>query len=212
MKPRIAMVDDEVDIVESYTDLLSDKYDITSFNSVDGFLFAAKKPSHKPFELVVVDYNLGEKNGLEIVVELKKLNVAVPFILMSGYLNKDSTLKAHNLGVSKILEKPVHFETLDEEIASLLLESQLQQIQKKTRELAFEVNAVCSSCSIYFNEIAERTQTNQFFDILAKQLSLTNTSFVQHKYFDELKDEIFRHVRTEELLIRQIQRKKLSNI
>lgn len=210
MKPRIAMIDDESDITESYMDLLGDKYDISPFTDPDSFIAQTKKPTNGPYELIVLDYNLGPKSGLDMVVELKKLKVSAPLILMSGYLDKDSTLKAHNLGIAKILEKPVNYQLLDEEISSLLLETQLAMIQKKTRDLAFEVNAVCSTCSIYFNEVAEREQTNQFFDILSRQLSMTNTSFTQHKYFEELQAEIFRHIKTEELLIRQIQRKKMS--
>lgn len=206
------MVDDEGDIIESYIDLLSEKYDISAFPDADTFINYAIRPESAPFELAVIDYNLGGKNGLDMIIELQKLNVTTPFILMSGYLNKDSTLKAHNLGVSKILEKPVNFQILDEEMASVLLETQLRMVQKKTRELAFEVNSICSTCSIYFNEFAERTETNQFFDILSRQLSVTKDSFKQATYFDDLKDEIFRHIKMEELLIRQIHRKKQSSI
>lgn len=204
------MVDDEGDIIESYIDLLSEKYDISAFPDAETFINYVTKPENAPFELAVIDYNLGGKNGLEMIVELKKLNITTPFVLMSGYLNKDSTLKAHNVGVSKILEKPVNYQILDEEMASVLLETQLIGIQKKTRELAFEINSICSACSIYFNEFAERTEANQFFDILSRQLRANNLSFKQATYFDDFKDEIFRHIKTEELLIRQIQRKKSS--
>ncbi|MFZ3231019.1 MAG: response regulator [Pseudobdellovibrio sp.] len=212
MKPRIAMIDDEGDIIESYSDLLCTKYDITAFNSAASFIAYFKTGTNEPFDMIVTDYNLGEQNGLDMIVELKKMSVLTPFLLMSGYLNKESSIKANNLGVTKILEKPVTFQALDQEIASSLLESQLALIQKKTRDLTFEVNAICSACSKYFNEVADRSATNQFFDILSNLLNKQTGAVIQHKYFEDIQAEMYRHVKTEELIIRQIQRKKLAEL
>lgn len=212
MKPRIAMIDDEQDILESYVDLLSPKYEIATFNHPDYFINKVKEIPSYPFEMIVLDYNMGEKNGLDLIVELKKMNVHTPFILMSGYLDKDCTIKANNLGVSKILEKPVPYQILDEEVSAVLLETQLAQIQKKTRDLAFEVNAVLKACSNFFNSEADRHTANRFFDVLENHLKETEHDIIQNRYFEELQTEIFSHLKTEQLLIRQIRRKKISGL
>lgn len=70
-------------------------------------------------DLLIIDYNMPQMNGLECVAELRKRNFNMPVILSSGSLSFDDTeLKKVNIN-SKLL-KPYEFETMLKTIQELL--------------------------------------------------------------------------------------------
>lgn len=70
-------------------------------------------------DLLIIDYNMPQMNGIECVAELRKRNFNMPVILSSGSLNfDDEELKKVNIN-SKLL-KPYEFETMLKTIQELL--------------------------------------------------------------------------------------------
>ncbi len=66
-------------------------------------------------DLVIVDYRMPGKNGIELAREMKEVSRVVPIILLSGFLNSDLRLLAERVGIDRILSKPItyrdfHFE------------------------------------------------------------------------------------------------------
>jgi len=58
-------------------------------------------------DLVITDYQMPGINGLEVLAEIRKLNVAIPVILLTAFGHVVLTIKSIQLGAFDFLEKPV---------------------------------------------------------------------------------------------------------
>jgi two-component system chemotaxis response regulator CheY len=69
------------------------------------------------FDLVLTDWNMSGKSGLEVVQEIRKLNKHVPIIMVTTEAEKSRVLEAIQAGVSDYLVKPFTADTLREKLA-----------------------------------------------------------------------------------------------
>ena len=74
--------------------------------------------THKPFQLIICDWNMPEMNGLDLLERVRTTpeTRAIPFILLTGEADKDKVMKAVKAGVSSYMVKPFTTETLDEKM------------------------------------------------------------------------------------------------
>lgn len=204
IKPVIAMIDDEQDLVDSYKDLLSNKYEVKEFYNADDYLNFVSQKETNPFELIITDYRLGKQTGLDMVEKAHSMHKGTAFILMSGYLDKDTTLRAHNIGAHRILEKPVKIEVLDKEINELIYEYQIQKLRKETKQLTMQLKELCSIFDVFLEQHFSKTQVDDFFmKILSNDMS-KEISFRQ--YVSNIEEKLHRNIKMEEILMRQIQK------
>ena len=68
------------------------------------------------FDLVLTDWNMPGKNGLEVVQEIRKTNKDVPVIMVTTEAEKSRVLEAIQAGVSDYLVKPFTADTLREKL------------------------------------------------------------------------------------------------
>jgi two-component system chemotaxis response regulator CheY len=68
------------------------------------------------FDLVLTDWNLSGRSGLEVVQEIRKLNKQVPIIMVTTEAEKSRVLEAIQAGVSDYLIKPFTADTLREKL------------------------------------------------------------------------------------------------
>lgn len=64
------------------------------------------------FDLVLTDWNMPGKNGLEVIQEIRKVNKEVPIIMVTTEAEKSRVLEAIQAGVSDYLVKPFTADTL----------------------------------------------------------------------------------------------------
>jgi DNA-binding response OmpR family regulator len=205
-KAKIVMVDDEKDILESYKDFLEEKYDVSEFLSADSYLNYVSAQKSNPFDLLITDYNLhSTKSGLEMVESAFKMERQCPFILMSGFLDRDNTLIAHNIGAYRILPKPVDPQVLEIHVQNLLYENYYKKIQKENAVLNKKLREICSLFELFMNRYASEQQIEDFFmnTYGGKDLS---QSLNFKDYIKSLEDESYRNTKMEEILSRQISR------
>lgn len=62
----------------------------------------------KKYDVVLTDYRLPEKNGLEILTEVKQINPQVSVILMTAYADIRMAVKAIKMGAYEYVTKPVN--------------------------------------------------------------------------------------------------------
>ena len=74
---------------------LDDRFDIDDASSVDEGL---RKLNNGNYDVVVSDYEMPQKNGLEFLEELHKQNNQIPFILFTGKGREEVAIIALNLG------------------------------------------------------------------------------------------------------------------
>ncbi|MFA5903901.1 MAG: response regulator [Desulfobacula sp.] len=118
---KILVIDDEAAIRVLLAKILDREgfFVITASDGKEGMKLFNKEPA----DLVVTDLIMPEKEGVEIIIELRKEYPGVPVIAISGggrnspesYLNM-----AKLLGAYAVLEKPVQKETFLEEVRKAL--------------------------------------------------------------------------------------------
>ncbi len=68
------------------------------------------------FDLVLTDWNMPAKNGLEVVQEIRKQDPNVKIMMVTTEAEKSRVLQAIEAGVSDYLVKPFTAETLREKL------------------------------------------------------------------------------------------------
>ncbi len=77
-------------------------------------------------DLVILDYHLPKRDGLEVIAAIKEAHPEVPVIVLTGYLNPESEKQFNRLGASKIFPKPFNYRNLLDAVKDLSSESALQ--------------------------------------------------------------------------------------
>ena len=107
-KARVLIVDDAVVIRKALTDALSRDPALEVVGSANnGRVALAKFPLLHP-DIVLLDIEMPEMNGLQTIPELRKLSPRIPIIMFSTLTERgaSSTLDALSLGASDYVTKP----------------------------------------------------------------------------------------------------------
>lgn len=118
MKPlRILVVDDDRDFAESMGDLieLEGHQPILAYNGIE----ALEIFKQNNIDLILVDFVMPGLNGMETLLEIRKLNSAIPVIMMTAYANKDFVDDAKQQGAIDILDKPININKLTKIISNI---------------------------------------------------------------------------------------------
>lgn len=104
---NLLIVDDEEMVTTSISTLfmLETDYNILTFNSSREALSAIKS---QEIDLVISDYLMpGDLNGVEFLIELKKIQPEAICILLTAYADKENAIRAINeVGLYQYMEKP----------------------------------------------------------------------------------------------------------
>ena len=123
---RLLIVDDDANIVTGLQALLAEEWEVkTAMTARDArAVFADFSP-----DVVLLDMNLPDGNGVDVLHDLKMYSEAVSVIMMSGVGTVDSVVESMKLGAETFLQKPFDYSML-----ALTLE-QVSRIVSTRREL-----------------------------------------------------------------------------
>lgn len=111
MNPKILLIEDDVSLGECLKDFLTDN-GLDTILSLDG-MDAVDICLSDHIDLIVSDVILPEKDGFEILKDLREAGIQVPFFFMTGSeFNVDSQVKGYNAGAIYYLPKPVNLKVL----------------------------------------------------------------------------------------------------
>ena len=71
---------------------------------------------HPQIGLIVTDLNMPKMNGIELLLQVKKLYPNKKMLVISAYSDQDSIKTAKNAGADGFLFKPLNFKEFDEKI------------------------------------------------------------------------------------------------
>ncbi len=136
MPERILVVDDEDIIRESLTFVL--KKEGYTVQEAENGMAAYNKLLEESFDLVITDLEMPEMKGIELLEEIKKLNIQTSVVIVTAFGSLDTAISAMRNGASDYLLKPVEFDELLIkirrlfEVKNLLLENRLlrKEIQR----------------------------------------------------------------------------------
>jgi CheY-like chemotaxis protein len=164
---KILTIDDQTLILLSVEKRLREMgYDVRTADTGEAGIKAFK--SFNP-DLVLVDINMPDMTGLDVVEQIKKLKKRkTPILVMSGNTNEDVIMKGFDLGVDDYMKKPVSLNEMVARIKRLIgtPESPSGQESSETRMLQKHCVGVVIPC---YNE-EERLSSKEFKDFAHKNL------------------------------------------
>jgi len=115
---KILIIDDETSILESLEMFLAEKGHII-FKADRGksgrSIFQEKKP-----EIVILDIRLPDDNGLEMLKQMVKADYLVKVIMITAFMDMESTIKAMKQGAFDYIHKPLDVDEIEKSIESAL--------------------------------------------------------------------------------------------
>ncbi len=111
MNKKILCVDDDPNILQGYKRSLRKQYDLHLATGPEEGLQMIKTKG--PFAVIVSDYAMPSMNGVDFLIEAKKLAPDTVRMMLTGFANMDNAIKAINEGsIFRFLTKPCAPETL----------------------------------------------------------------------------------------------------
>lgn len=105
-KPTVLIVDDEAVVTQSlaaFLDLETDYRVLQSQSPQEALTLL----HDSPVDVVISDFLMPGMNGIEFLLGVKKLYPEIPRIMLTGYADKENTIRAINeVGLFQYLEKP----------------------------------------------------------------------------------------------------------
>lgn len=133
-KVRILLCEDDVNLGELLADFLRRlDFDVTlCFDGEE----ALKVFQQESFDLCLSDINMPQKDGFELLHDIREMGSEVPFMFLSGRKATEDIVRAYHLGCDDYMVKPYSMDILLCKIRALLRRSQQG---KRNSEVEFEM-------------------------------------------------------------------------
>lgn len=162
---KILIADDEPDMIDSYKEMLErNNYDVQTAQDGEKCLDIYREAfqlrnsktddsTHSPFEVVILDYMMPKKNGLQAAEEILSLNPHQRIIFASAYLEGAVLESAKKLGkIIEVLKKPFSLDELVELIENKEMFHQLEKLNVNIQNLK-QINPDQGSMKIYLEAL-----------------------------------------------------------
>ncbi len=117
MKP-VLIIDDEVDMALALSESLKRcDFDPVVYHNPEEVLASC---NIKDFSLIITDMKMPRMNGIEFLQEIRKRNIFVPVIVITGFGTVENAVDAMKLGATDYIMKPFSFESLRQVIDRIL--------------------------------------------------------------------------------------------
>jgi nitrogen-specific signal transduction histidine kinase/CheY-like chemotaxis protein len=108
----ILLADDEIMLRDLLAELL-ESYGYAVIRVMSGKEALKVFTEELKVDLIILDYNMPEMNGLDCITEIRKFNKEVPIILSSGSLGLNgNNIDIKEMGINSFVNKPYEFDTM----------------------------------------------------------------------------------------------------
>lgn len=173
---KVLIIDDDPTFLMMLKSFLSKKnFSTRSGISAHDALQILKKES---FDIILLDFKLPDKNGIDLLKELKPLKKDTPIILMTSYADIKTAVKAIKLGAYDYVSKPVNNDDLYSTIQQALeLKASKEESGTEAKPLNFNyIDGVSKAAAQIRNYIDLVAPTN--FSVIIQGESGTGKEFV----------------------------------
>ena len=140
VRAAILVVDDEPNILRTVKNALRvEGYEVDTVNTGTA---ALERITTRPFDLVLLDVQLPEMNGLDVLQRARAQGVETPVIMMSGHGTIETAVQATRLGARDFLEKPLSTDKLLLTITNALEVTRLRTQIQELKEAVGPANAL----------------------------------------------------------------------
>ena len=166
----ILIIDDEAAIRESLETLLAiEGYSVEAASSAEeGLAMLAATPC----DLVLLDFALPDRNGIEVLEEIRQRDAGLPVIMITAYGTVENAVKAIQAGATNFIQKPWDNEKLLADvrasISHLRMEEENRQLKRALKQrYSFE------------NIVGKSEAMLKIFDLVAQVAPSRSTVLIQ---------------------------------
>lgn len=195
MASKILIVDDDAHLRETLHDLLEmEGYEV--YEAASG-AEAMNMVASDFFHVILMDFNLTDKTGIEVIKDIRRLNTDSQILMMTAHASLETAVKAIQESVYDFLIKPVDFNYLKSAIRraeeKLRLEQENQRLlnvlKEQNKELDRLNNMKSKFLSMASHDLSNALMTLQIsFEMLAA--SIKNPTEDQKKKMDFINTSI----------------------
>jgi len=182
---RILIVEDDIQLnatITKFLELLS--FEVNS--TIDGEE-AISIIDKSNFDMYLIDINLPNINGLDIVKYIRKKDITTPIIMITASLEVDNFITAYDNGCSEYIKKPFHLKELEIRIENLLNKHQSDILTINER---VTYNFEYEELKIDEVTIRLRKKVNRLLQILLKNINHTvkTEDIIDYVWENEIKE------------------------
>ena len=135
------------------------------------------------YDLILLDLNLPDMNGHEVLRQLRLARIETPILILSGADDTESKIKGFGFGADDYLTKPFHREELVARIHAIIRRSKGHS-QSVIRTGDIEVNLDAKTVSAGDQPVHLTGKEYQMLELLSlrKGTTLTKEMFLNHLY------------------------------
>ncbi|HIJ65028.1 MAG TPA: hybrid sensor histidine kinase/response regulator [Candidatus Hydrogenedentes bacterium] len=136
-RSRILVVDDENGPRQALRMLLNEDHEVRLASSVRE---ALKALDAGPFQLIITDVRMPERSGVDLLRAVKEAYPGIEVIILTGYGQLETAMKAVEYGAFAYLEKPFDNDAMLKQVDAALRRFYYERNRRALEELALEAN------------------------------------------------------------------------
>ena len=135
------------------------------------------------YDLILLDLNLPDMNGLDVLRQLRLARIETPILILSGNDASEDKIRGFGFGADDYLTKPFHREELIARIHAIIRRSKGHS-QSIIRTGKVEVNLDAKTVQVSGNTVHLTGKEYQMLELLSlrKGTTLTKEMFLNHLY------------------------------
>lgn len=196
---KILVVEDEKDLVQVTCNYLQ-KADFICEHAMDYFSAEDKLITYN-YDIVILDINLPDGNGLDLLKYIKKNKPKTGVLIVSAKNSLDDKLKGLDLGADDYITKPFHLAELNSRINSLIRRQHYDGDNKIIfNEIEIDPDAKTTKVNDKKVDLTKKEYHLLLYFITNKDRVLTKESIAEHLWGDNVDmldnfDFIYTHMR-----------------
>src|SRR3954451_9935452 len=166
----ILIIDDEAEIRESLQTLLEfEGYEVETAANGSQVL---SKLGDRPFDLVLLDLALPDRNGLELLPEIRTIDPQIAVIMITAYGTVEDAVRAMQSGAANFLQKPWDNEKLLADVRSVVA-------RRRAEEENIQLKRALKQRYNFENIVGKSEVMLKIFDLVAQVAPSRSTVLLQ---------------------------------
>ncbi len=179
---KILVVEDEKDVLDLIRNILQSR-GYPSDEAGDG-AEAIRRLEERPYDLVLTDWTMPRRNGLDVLIRAKELWEDIVVIILTGNASLESTIQSLKKGANDYIRKPFGVDellnTIDVHLHRQYLQRENKRLQRQTEKDRIKLHKKVAELNILHRLSVELTYEFDFSHIF----SLINEALVLAIPFD----------------------------
>ena len=166
----VLIIDDEAEIRESLQTLLEfEGYEVVAAaNGTEGL----SKLGDRPFDLVLLDLALPDRNGIELLPEIRAIDPQISVIMITAYGTVEDAVRAMQSGAANFLQKPWDNEKLLADVRSVVA-------RRRAEEENIQLKRALKQRYNFENIVGKSEVMLKIFDLVAQVAPSRSTVLLQ---------------------------------